>query len=52
MTSEQLRDFKKDLEKLKAHFDKKFGKGNYGIVTEEFPIAAKYTIINSKGKPE
>ena len=36
----------RDLNKIKDYLDKRFGKGRYGVITEEFPIGG---IINVEG---
>ena len=36
----------RDLNKIKDYLDKRFGKGRYGVITEEFPIGG---IINVNG---
>lgn len=36
----------RDLNKIKDYLDKKFGKGQYGVITEEFPIGG---VINVNG---
>ena len=52
MSKEDLINLKEDLNILKQSFDRKFGEGNYNVVTTEFPIAAPITVINKEGKPE
>lgn len=49
LSKEDLAFLKNDLRKLKAYFDKRFGEGNYKVVTTEFPIAAKYTYTDNDG---
>lgn len=39
-------NLEKDLNKIKDYLDKRFGKGRYGVITEEFPIGG---IINTSG---
>lgn len=34
----------KDLDKIKAYLDNKFGKGNYGVITEEFAIGGQIEV--------
>lgn len=36
----------KDLNRIKDYFDYRFGKGHYGVITEEFPIGG---VINIEG---
>lgn len=52
MSKDQLSNLIDDLNKLRTYFDNRFGKGQYGVVTQEFAIASTITIINDKGKPE
>lgn len=49
LSDKDLFYLKHDLKSLKNFFDKKFGKGKYTVVTEEFPIASKYTYTDSDG---
>lgn len=49
LSSKDLAFLKQDLRKLKKFFDNKFGEGNYTVVTEEFPIASKYTYTDNNG---
>ena len=51
MSSDDLQGLKDDLKKLVLYFDSKFGKGKYGIVTQEFPIASMINTIDANGKP-
>lgn len=46
----QLNSLIADLDNFKKHLDNKFGKGNYEVVTTEFPIASKYTVVEKNGK--
>lgn len=50
LNSTQLRNFVEDLEQLRDYFKSVHGK-NCRIITEEFPIAGRYTVM-VKGKPE
>lgn len=52
LSKKDKRSLKSDLDKLSQYFDEKFGKGNYKVVTKEFPIAGKYTVINKNGEAE
>lgn len=49
-TSSQLKNFIEDLEILKDYFKEVHGE-NCEFITDEFPIAGKYTVM-VKGKPE
>ena len=35
---------KEELKKIKSYLDEKFGKGKYGVITNEFPIAGTITV--------
>lgn len=50
LSDKDLSFLKHDLKSLKNFFDKKFGKDKYTVVTEEFPIASKYTYTDKDGK--
>ena len=50
LNSIQLRNFVEDLEQLRDYFKSVHGE-NCRIITEEFPIAGRYTVM-VKGKPE
>lgn len=52
LNKKDKRSLKGDLDKLSQYFDEKFGKGNYKVVTKEFPIAGKYTVINKNDEAE
>lgn len=52
LSKKDKRSLKSDLDKLSQYFDEKFGKGNYKVVTKEFPIVGKYTVINKNGEAE
>lgn len=49
LSDRDLAFLKHDLKRLKKYFDDRFGEGNYTVVTEEFPIASKYTYIDEDG---
>lgn len=49
LSEKDLAFLKHDLKSLKNFFDKKFGKESYTVVTEEFPIASKYTYTDNDG---
>ena len=49
MTSKQLERLVQDAKDLELYFDEKFGKGEYGVVTTEFPISSVLEYIDSKG---
>ena len=49
LSDKDLSFLKHDLRMLKNFFDKKFGEGKYTVVTEEFPIASKYTYTDNDG---
>lgn len=40
-------NLERDISKIKDYLDKRFGRGRYGVITEEFPIGG---IINSDGQ--
>ncbi len=40
---------KEDLDRLKEYLDNRFGKGKYGVITEEFPIGG-VVVVNGKEK--
>lgn len=40
---------KEDLDRLKEYLDNRFGKGKYGVVTEEFPIGG-VVVVNGEEK--
>lgn len=50
LSDKDLSFLKHDLKSLRNFFDKKFGKDKYTVVTEEFPIASKYTYTDKDGK--
>lgn len=50
LSDKDLSFLKHDLKSLRNFFDKKFGKDKYTVVTEEFPIASKYTYTDQDGK--
>lgn len=50
LSDKDLSFLKHDLKRLRNFFDKKFGKDKYTVVTEEFPIASKYTYTDQDGK--
>lgn len=50
LSDKDLFFLKHDLKNLRNFFDKKFGKDKYTVVTEEFPIASKYTYTDQDGK--
>ena len=50
LTKSQRDTLISDLDKFREQLDSKFGKGNYEVVTTEFPIASKYTITEKNGK--
>lgn len=50
LSDKDLSFLKHDLKNLRNFFDKKFGKDKYTVVTEEFPIASKYTYTDQDGK--
>ena len=47
ITEEGRAELERDLNKIKTYLDKKFGKGKYGVITEEFPIGG---VINVNGE--
>ena len=47
VTEEGRAELERDLNKIKTYLDKKFGKGKYGVITEEFPIGG---VINVNGE--
>ena len=50
LTKSQLANLISDLDKFRSQLDEKFGKGNYEVVTTEFPIASKYSVAEKNGK--
>lgn len=40
--------FIKELDKIKEYLDNKFGKGNYGVLTQEFPIGGVIEVNGEK----
>lgn len=49
LSDRDLTFLKHDLKRLKKYFDDRFGESNYTVVTEEFPIASKYTYTDEDG---
>ena len=49
LNSKQLKSLLADCELIRKQFNKKFGEGNYEVVTTEFPVAAKYTVVEKDG---
>lgn len=47
VTEEGRAELERDLNKIKTYLDKRFGKGKYGVITEEFPIGG---VINVNGE--
>ena len=51
LTKSQRDNLISDLDKFRKQLDDKFGgRGNYEVVTTEFPIASKYTVTEKNGK--
>lgn len=51
LTKSQRDNLISDLDRFRKQLDDKFGgRGNYEVVTTEFPIASKYTITEKNGK--
>lgn len=50
MSLEDKKNLKEDLDNLRHYFDEKFGgRENYRVVTKEFPIAGKVSVIDKQG---
>jgi hypothetical protein len=49
VTEEGRAELERDLNKIKTYLDKRFGKGKYGVITEEFPIGGVIN-VNSENK--
>lgn len=47
VTEKGRAELERDLNKIKTYLDKRFGKGKYGVITEEFPIGG---VINVNGE--
>lgn len=50
MTEQDIKNLKEDLDKLKKALDEQFKGKTYEVVTDEFPIAGRYSYIGKDGK--